>query len=49
MSTVPGLTRCTPSPEEQEFLEDRLYEFNRERVGQDDGRLFAFLLRDERR
>jgi GNAT superfamily N-acetyltransferase len=48
MSAAPAMTKCVPSSEEQEFLEDRLYEFNRDQVGQDDGRLFAFFLRNER-
>lgn len=35
-----------PTPAEQEFLEDRLYEFNTTQTGQDDGRLFGFFIRD---
>jgi GNAT superfamily N-acetyltransferase len=35
-----------PSSEELQFLEDRLYEFNRTQTGQDDGELFAILIRD---
>lgn len=48
MSVDPVLTRCVPTAEEQGWLEDRIYEFNRDQVGRDDGRLFAFFLRDER-
>lgn len=48
MSAAPAMTKCVPSPQEQQFLEDRLYEFNRDRVSQDDGRLFGFFLRNER-
>jgi GNAT superfamily N-acetyltransferase len=44
----PVITRCDPSPEEQAFLEDRLYEFNRDQVGRDDGRLFGFFIRNDR-
>ena len=47
MSTDPVITRCDPSPEQLQFLEDRLYEFNSQRTGQDDGDLFAFFIRDE--
>ncbi len=49
MSPQPALTRSVPSLEEQQFLEDRIYEFNREQTGQDDGQLFAFLVRNDRR
>lgn len=45
----PPLTRCDPSLEEVQFLEDRLYEHNSGQIGQRDGRLFAFFVRDERR
>lgn len=41
------MTRCVPSTQELEFLEDRLYEFNAAQTGQDDGQLFAFLIRNE--
>ncbi len=41
-------TRSTPTPEELQFLEGRLYEFNRDQVGRGEGNLFAFLVRDER-
>jgi GNAT superfamily N-acetyltransferase len=42
------LTRSTPSPEEIQFLEDRLYEYNRAQTGIDDGQVFAFLVRNDR-
>src|SRR5512135_3432357 len=42
------LTRSSPSVTEQEFLEDRLYEFNCAQIQQADGRLFAFFIRNER-
>lgn len=42
-----AITQCIPSSAENEFLEDRLYEYNRAQTGQDDGQLFAFLIRDD--
>jgi GNAT superfamily N-acetyltransferase len=39
--------KCVPSSEELNFLEDRLYEFNSAQTGQEDGRLFAFLIRND--
>lgn len=47
MSADHGLTKRVPSAEELQFLEDRLYEFNSAQTGQDDGQLFAFLVRNE--
>ena len=41
------MTKSVPSSAEQEFLEDRLYEFNFEQIQQDDGQLFAFFIRNE--
>ena len=41
------MTRSTPTTEELQFLEDRLYEFNSTQTGSDDGQLFAFLVRNE--
>lgn len=41
------MTKSIPSSEELQFLEDRLYEFNSAQTGQDDGQLFAFLIRNE--
>jgi len=41
------LTRSTPSPEELQFLEDRLYEFNSSRIGIYDGQFFGFFVRNE--
>jgi GNAT superfamily N-acetyltransferase len=43
------MTKSSPSPTEQEFLEDRLYEFNCAQTKQDDGQLFAFFIRDEQK
>lgn len=40
------MTRGIPTPAQQEFLEDRLYEFNAAQTGQDDGQLFGFFIRD---
>ncbi len=47
MSANDGITRSIPSAGELQFLEDRLYEFNRAQTGHDDGQLFAFLVRNE--
>jgi GNAT superfamily N-acetyltransferase len=41
------ITKSIPTSEEVRFLEDRLYEYNRDRTAQDDGQLFAFFLRDD--
>jgi len=41
------ITKVIPSPEELEFLEDRIYEFNRDQTGKDDGQLFAFFVRND--
>ncbi len=46
MSVDPAITESIPSPEELQFLEDRLYEFNADQTGQDDGQLFSFLIRN---
>jgi GNAT superfamily N-acetyltransferase len=43
----PVLTRCTPSPEDLQFLEDRLYEYNSQQTGREDGQLFAFFIRND--
>jgi GNAT superfamily N-acetyltransferase len=48
MPPTPPLTCVTPTLEEEEFLEERLYEYNRDRVGRDDGRMFAFFVRGAR-
>jgi GNAT superfamily N-acetyltransferase len=42
------LARSVPTSGELDLIEDRLYEFNCSRVGQDDGQLFAFFIRDEK-
>lgn len=47
MNSGPDITRCVPSSEELQFLEDRLYEFNSQQTGRDDGQLFAFFVRNE--
>ena len=36
-----------PTPTDIQFLEDRLYEFNRAATGIDDGRALGFFVRDE--
>jgi GNAT superfamily N-acetyltransferase len=41
------MTKLTPTPEELQFLEDRIYEFNSTQTGQDDGELFAFFVRND--
>jgi GNAT superfamily N-acetyltransferase len=41
------ISKTAPSTEELSFLEDRLYEFNSTQVKQNDGQLFAFLIRNE--
>jgi GNAT superfamily N-acetyltransferase len=41
------MIKSTPSAEELQFLEDRIYEYNRAQTGSDDGQLFAFLIRNE--
>ncbi len=44
----PIMVRCTPSPDDLQFLEDRLYEYNSRQVSREDGQLFAFFIRDDR-
>jgi GNAT superfamily N-acetyltransferase len=46
--TEPIPIKCTPSPADLQFLEDRLYEYNSQQTGRDDGQLFAFFIRDEK-
>ena len=41
------MSKSIPSSAEQEFLEDRLYEYNCSQIKQDDGQLFAFFIRNE--
>jgi N-acetylglutamate synthase-like GNAT family acetyltransferase len=41
------MTRHTPSSQELQFLEDRIYEFNSSQTGQDDGQLFAFFVKND--
>jgi GNAT superfamily N-acetyltransferase len=47
MNGNPTMTKSTPSSEELQFLEDRVYEFNSAQIGRDDGQLFAFLVRND--
>ncbi|MGE5108460.1 MAG: GNAT family N-acetyltransferase [Sphingobacteriales bacterium] len=47
MNTNHILTKSVPTAEEQEFLEDRIYEFNSAETGKDDGHLFAFFVRND--
>jgi GNAT superfamily N-acetyltransferase len=47
LNTTPTITKCIPTAKELEFLEDRLGEHNSFQTGQDDGELFAFLIRNE--
>jgi GNAT superfamily N-acetyltransferase len=42
------LTKSTPSSDELQFLEDRLYEYNSQQTGREDGQLFAFFIRNDR-
>lgn len=48
MDTNHVMTRCVPTFQELNFLEDRFYEYNSAQTGQHDGNLFAFFIRDER-
>ena len=41
------LTKTVPSPDELQFMEDQLYEFNKVQTGQDDGELFALFIRNK--
>lgn len=41
-----AVTVGTPSPDDLQFLEDRIYEYNSLRTGHDDGQIFAFFIRD---
>ncbi len=49
MNITPEITKCIPAPAQVEFLEDRLGEYNSLQTGQEDGELFAFLIRGEQR
>jgi GNAT superfamily N-acetyltransferase len=40
------LTAADPTPDEVQYLEDRIYEFNSGATGIGDGRQFAYFLRD---
>ena len=41
------MTISSPTSEETQFLEDRLYEFNCAQTGRDDGQMFSIMIRDE--
>jgi GNAT superfamily N-acetyltransferase len=41
------ITRVNPSPDELQFLEDRIYEFNSAQTRQVDGEYFALFIRNE--
>ena len=41
------LTRSVPSSDELQFMEDRLYEYNSQQTGREDGQLFAFFIRND--
>jgi GNAT superfamily N-acetyltransferase len=45
--TAHVLTKTIPTTADLEFLEDRLYEYNCQQTGRDDGQLFAFFIRDD--
>ena len=47
MNTNYKLNKVVPSTEELEFLEDRIYNHNSEKTGQNDGQLFGFFIRNE--
>lgn len=43
----PVITERIPSPEDLQFLEDRLYEHNAAQTGKDDGHLFSFFIHND--
>jgi GNAT superfamily N-acetyltransferase len=47
MSSNYTITKGIPSAEELQFMEDRLYEHNSAKTGQDDGQLFGIFVRNE--
>lgn len=47
MTVNPVITESVPSPEDLQFLEDRLYEHNAAKTGKDDGQLFSFLIHND--
>ncbi len=47
MPSDPVIHESVPSPEDLQFLEDRLYEHNAEKTGRDDGQLFSFFIRSD--
>lgn len=42
-----AITKGVPSSDELQFLEDRVYEFNFDKIGKNDGQLFAFFIRND--
>lgn len=47
MKSGHSLTRSTPTSQDLDFLEDRLYEHNSQQTGREDGQMFSFWIRDE--
>jgi ribosomal protein S18 acetylase RimI-like enzyme len=47
MTTNPVITESIPSPDDLQFLEDRLYDHNAAQTGRDDGQLFSFWIRND--
>jgi ribosomal protein S18 acetylase RimI-like enzyme len=47
MAAIAVMVESTPSPEDLQFLEDRLYEYNAAQTGRDDGQLFSFFIRND--
>ena len=49
MDTTHLVVETEPAPEDVRFLEDRLYEYNVEQTGVNDGQWLAIFVRDEQR
>jgi ribosomal protein S18 acetylase RimI-like enzyme len=47
MNTHHTITRAASASEVSDFLEARLYEFNRDQTGRTDGQLFSFVVHNE--
>jgi GNAT superfamily N-acetyltransferase len=47
MTTAGEITTSIPTPEELQFLDDRIYEHNCARTGRDDGQLLGLFVRNE--
>jgi len=41
------MSSATPTSAEIEFLDDRIYEYNAERISRDDGQLLGIMIRDD--